>query len=123
MEKRFRALRFVGTLYKILGVIAAVLTAFVALGFCLFAVTGSSVLSRYSQDIGIGSLGSGALFGGLAALGALLYGGLVAVSLYAIGEGIYLFLALEENTRATRLQLERQSAARPAISQESSITG
>ena len=35
----------------------------------------------------------------------LIYGGLGAITLYAIGESIYLALAVEENTRTTALLL------------------
>ena len=38
----------------------------------------------------------------------LIYGGGAAVTLYAVGEGIEVFISLEENTRRTALALEQR---------------
>ena len=45
MEKKFKALRFVGTVYKVLGIIAGVLTAIGAIGSCLFSILGGSLIT------------------------------------------------------------------------------
>jgi hypothetical protein len=45
----------------------------------------------------------------------LLYGGFISLATYAFGEGIYLLLAMEENTRASSLLLQRQLSPEPAI--------
>lgn len=107
MEKRFKALRFMGTLYKILGVINGVATLILAVGICAVSVLGGAGLSDFAGQYGVhgteilGALG-GVLLGGV----VLILGSLSAISLYALGEGVYLLIAIEENTRAvaTRLQ-------------------
>jgi hypothetical protein len=39
----------------------------------------------------------------------IIYGGSIALTLYAMGEGIYLMLAVEENTRMTAMALQDRS--------------
>ena len=115
MEKKFKALRFVGTVYKVIGIIAGVLTDISAIGFCLFSILGgsliNSVLNSVSNAYGggggnpagvLGGILGGVVVGGL----ILLYGGIASVTLYAFGEGFYLLIGLEENTRTTALLLQ-----------------
>lgn len=114
MEKKFRALRIIGTIYKIGGVFVAVLTLLGAIGVCGLSFFGSSVMSELSRQMG-GDMGTAGLFSGilgglLFALLVLLNGGMIALTLYATGEGIYLLLSLEENTRATAELLKREEA-------------
>jgi predicted lipid-binding transport protein (Tim44 family) len=111
-EKRYGALRVIGTVYKVLGVIMAVLTVLAALGICLSSMAGGAALSRLDRfDPGWGGMRmAGGLAGGLiVGLFTLLYGLGLAIGLYGLGEGLFLMLALEENTRATAMLLERQS--------------
>jgi len=92
MEKRYPALRIIGTFYKTLGVlilVSAILYGFVMLLF--------SPLDPHST--------LGALF---SAVVLVIIGGALAVSCYAIGELVYVFLDLEENTRATNKLLRQQ---------------
>lgn len=119
MEKRYTALRVVGTLYKVLGIIAAVITALVVIGICIAAAAGGAAWGRILEDMGefgpymMPGAWGGALGGALIAIAVILYGGLISISLYAAGEGVYLLLALEENTRATAILLQRASGAAP----------
>lgn len=119
MEKRYTALRVVGTLYKVLGIIAAVITALVVIGICIAAAAGGAAWGRILEDMGefgpymMPGAWGGALGGALIAIAVILYGGLISISLYAAGEGIYLLLALEENTRATAILLQRASGVAP----------
>jgi hypothetical protein len=83
MEKHFKVLRIVGTVYKVVGIIIAVVTLLSALGFCGMSVLGGVV--------------GGVLF----SLVIILGGGIYAVTIYALGEAVYLLIALEENTRRT----------------------
>lgn len=104
MEKRFTALRIIGTIYKVLGLIIASITILGALGLCGVSVLGGGILENLLGQAGESARGGG-LLGGLLggfilALGLLIYGGGAALTLYAFGEGVYLLLALEENTRA-----------------------
>ncbi len=113
MEKRFKVLRIIGTIYKVLGGITGVLTVLSAIGFCLITTLGGAAADQLTRDFGGGSGGGmvSGLFGGiLVGLVILIYGGMMTITLYGAGEGIYLFLALEENTRTTALLLQQQNA-------------
>ncbi len=109
MGKRYGALRTIGTVYKILGIIAGVFTILTALGLCASGVLGGAALDQFSRgfggDSGFGSAG-GIVGGILLGVLAIVYGGGLSVTLYAAGEGIYLLIALEENTRATTMYLQ-----------------
>lgn len=112
MEKKFKILRFVGSVYKILGIISAVVTVIAGIGICLTSVLGGAMLDRVQRELGnvgpmglVGGAAGGAIIGGV----ILLYGATMALLLYGIGEGIYLLLTLEENTRATAIYLQQVS--------------
>jgi hypothetical protein len=112
MEKRYKALRFIGTVYKVIGIIVGALAVLGAIGFCALSAIGGTALSSLGNSYGYSS-GAGGLFSGL--LGGvlvgglmLLYGGITAITLYALGEGVYLFIGLEENTRATAALLQQR---------------
>lgn len=125
MEKRYRALRIVATLYKIVGVIVLVIAVLSGIGICLAGVLGGTALEGYARQVGgnvngIGFLGS-ALGGIITALVTLIGGLLSGLSLFAVGEGISLALAIEENTRSTALHLAavgRQMAPPPPTAPE-----
>lgn len=111
MEKKYNALRTIGTIYKVLGGLAGIVTILIVLSFCATSVFGGAfdILSSSRRGMGMGGLG---VLGGIfASLAALIYGGGAAVTLYALGEGVYLLIDLEENTRATNLLLRRQQKA------------
>jgi len=50
MEKRFKVLRFVGTLYKIFGVVVGVAMLILALGICAVSVMGGASMADYARD-------------------------------------------------------------------------
>jgi hypothetical protein len=117
MEKKFKALRFVASVYKVIGIIVGVLTAIGAIGFCLVSILGGSLFNAALNSVnnfgGGGSSGPAGVFGGIlggVVIGGiiLLYGGITAITLYAFGEGIYLFIGIEENTRTTAALLQQQ---------------
>jgi hypothetical protein len=120
MEKKYRALRFVGTVYKVFGIITGVLTAISAIGFCAMSILGGSLLNGVltsinnsvsgSSSSGPAGLFSGILAGVLAGGFILISGGITAITLYAAGEGIYLAIALEENTRSTASLLQQRNS-------------
>ncbi len=117
MEKRYGALRIVGTIYKVLGIIAAVLTVLAVVALCGAGAVGGAALDSVGrglgQDFGGGAYG-GMLGGVLLSVVAVLYGGIIAITLYAFGEMIYLLIALEENTRLTAQMLQHQGGAASA---------
>ena len=112
MEKRYRALHIISTLYKVLGVIVLVIAILSGVGICLAGVLGGSALQSMGDQLGRGGaivgLLSSALGGIIAGLFGMIGGGLTGLSLYAVGEGISLAIALEENTRATAAFLAAQ---------------
>ena len=117
MEKRYTALRIIGTIYKVLGGIVAAVTLLLVLGICLASLLGGAAVERLAWTLDAyrgmaGFLGS-ALGGLLAGVLAAIYGGAIAVTLYGFGEGIYLLLAIEENTRATAVMMQRTQGGGP----------
>jgi hypothetical protein len=107
VPKRFGVLRFIGGFYKVVGIIIAVITLLSALGFCLTSVLGTSILGGVMQQLGNGSSmpllagAGGVLAGVIGSLVMIIFGSIGALGLYAIGELIFLLIALEENTRVT----------------------
>lgn len=100
MEKKFRVLRVVASIWKIIAWLVLVLSVLGGCGALATTLMASSQFSRQSSAFGIGIL-SGALGGAVMAGGAILLGVLYFISLYAVAELIDVVLALEENTRAT----------------------
>jgi hypothetical protein len=121
MDRRYRALRTVGSIYRVLGYIVLVLTILSVIAICGISVLSGTALESVSQQIGVNSNGSGiagGIVGGIfLSFIALIYGGIVALSLIAFGEGIYLFIAIEENTRKTAILVENQSKITPSAPQ------
>lgn len=113
MEKRYKALRTIGSIYKILGIIAGVMTVLAIIGFCATSIFGGAMIDMFnsaSNGSGMPGIFGGALGGIILSLGALIYGGGASVTLYALGEGVYLLIELEENTRATAMLLNKKLA-------------
>jgi hypothetical protein len=112
MTKKFGFLRFIAGFYKTIGIILAVVSVLAAVGVLLSSILGGVALEGVSGDLGLqGITAMGGVLGGiLAALAFLIGGGLAAICQFAIGEAIMVFLAIEENTRATAGFLARQSA-------------
>jgi hypothetical protein len=110
MERRFGVLRVIGSIYKILGIITGVLTILAALAICVTSILGGAALGNWGNTFGTPSSSGffSTIFGGIVVgIGVVLYGGAITITLYGVGEGIYLLLAMEENTRATALLLQK----------------
>jgi hypothetical protein len=119
MEKRYRALRIISMLYKIAGAIVLVFAILSAVGVCLALVLGGAALQEFGRDFnnirGMGLMSS--LLGGiLAGLAMLIGGGLWGLLLFAIGEGVEIIIAVEENTRTTAMYLAAQSRSAGPVS-------
>lgn len=106
MEKRYRALRIIGTMYKIIGATLLVLAIVGAIGICAAGIIGGSAMQDFTNEFGPGMRGfgmlGGALGGIISGLFALIGGGLGGLTVYATGEAIYLLIDIEENTRVAR---------------------
>jgi len=119
MEKRYGALRIIGTIYKVLGIVAGALTIIAIIAFCATAVFGGTALGRDRSGFGsslLPGMMGGVLGGVVGGAIAILYLGGLAVTLYAFGEGIYLLIALVANTRATMSLLAKQLGEAPPSS-------
>ena len=115
MEKRYGVLRIIATIYKVLGILVGIGTVLGALGICALGAMGGAALN----GLGNGQFqGSGIIGGFLAGLVVLLAGAIYTLTLYALGDGISLLLALEENTRVTATLLQQNArAASPPLAQ------
>ena len=110
MERKFTAIKAMGTAYRILGGIVAVLTVIGAIGFCAMGYLGNTTLDFLLALVGfsgakIWSIVAGLILGGL----TLISGGAMAVTFFGLADGVSLMLALEENTRVAAQLLHRQS--------------
>lgn len=103
VEKKYKALRLIAMLYKIL--------AFVAGGACILValfmfVTGAATSSRSTT---LGPDPTAILGGAVGGLFLLIYGAFLFIFLYGLGEWMTVFMDIEENTRKTNEML----ASRP----------
>jgi hypothetical protein len=109
MEKHYPVLRIIGAIYKVAGIVIAVATLLSAIGFCGMSLLSGTALESTFRNLpggvqgpgqGFGLLG-GVVGGVLVSLVMILFGGIYAVTVYALGEAVSLLIALEENTRRT----------------------
>ncbi len=107
MQKRFRALRVIGTIFKVLAWIDLGLGILGAIGVLVLSVLGGmQAWGAFGEREGVlQGLAAGGLLGLGFALGILLLTLFYFLTLYATGEAIYLALAIEENTREAALLL------------------
>ena len=116
MEKRFKALRVLSTLYKILAWIGLVLGVLAGLGILTLGVIGGGALTTLSYGYARGMdflpalMQGGIVMGIIGFLGALLVSGFHFVILNAVSEFILLALSLEENTRETAYYLRGEGS-------------
>lgn len=119
MEKRYKVLRFVATLWKILAWIILVIGVLSAFGALLGGILGA-VGPQLWSDLGINPalMGGGVVAGIFSFLFILIATTFYFLIVYATGEIFSVFIAIEENTRATKQHLERlgQHSASPPTS-------
>ena len=108
MDRRFTSLRVIGTIFKILAWISLILGLISAVGLLILGLT----LSGEPGLLGLSLSGPLAGLGMFVALTIIsVFGFLV---LYAIGESVYLFLAIEGNTRRAAILAQQQYTANQA---------
>lgn len=119
METKFRALRIVGTLWKVLAwiaLVAGILTAILILVAGVLG-TGGVILREFGGDPSLVA-GAAGVVTGLVGFVVTLIGALIYfLGLYAMGELVFLLLAIEENTRPLRQvkgRSDRPEASPPA---------
>jgi len=108
MEKRFRALRIIGTIYKVFAFIVLLLGVGVGLIYLVVGLIGGA--SAYSRDASFAALGG--VVGIVGGIAIVIYAAIVFLILYGAGEAVFLVLAVEENTRETNMIL-RSLSSRP----------
>src|SRR4030042_5701703 len=117
MEQRYRALRTIGTVYKIFGYIVLVLTILAVIGICGLSILGGTAINSFAQQYGDFNNGSGwvgGVVGGvIGSIIVIIYGSILSLSLIGFGEGVYLLLSIEENTRKIAILVEGQNKITP----------
>jgi hypothetical protein len=109
MEKKYRILRIVATIWKVLAWIVLVISVLGGCASIAFGVLAGGAGS--SSNNTLAPLLGGAIGGAISGLIAIFIGVLYFVSLYAFAELVDVMLALEENTRATAEQLKNLAKA------------
>ncbi|HSJ58849.1 MAG TPA: hypothetical protein VLC95_16810 [Anaerolineae bacterium] len=104
MDRRFTALRVIGTVFKILGWISLILGLLAAVGALIAGLTMGGQ-EWFGFNLG----------GPLAAIAAFIVALIISIfnflALYAVGDAIYLALAIEENTRRSAYMMQQQYMA------------
>ena len=116
MEKRYKALRALSTVYRVLAWIALVVGVLASLGILTLSIIGVRPLTLYRTRLTpMFSFPFGLLQGGLVAgivgfLVTLLASGFYFLFLYAVSEVILVVLSVEENTRETAYYLRGEGS-------------
>ncbi|KAA3647141.1 MAG: hypothetical protein DWQ07_06490 [Chloroflexi bacterium] len=112
MEPRFNIFRSLSRVFKAFSALALLITIVLALGVLSLTFRGLAetdeitLLSVIFNQISP----SGTISAGLTILLiVILYGGVMATSLFAIGEAMVVMLAIEENSRASAVLLNRMA--------------
>lgn len=104
MEKKYRGLRFIGLLLKIIGVGELIIGLASILLFPLILSDPNMIMFQYG---GKGLLpGSGLLIGIIAGVFLFLVGLVFGLLTFSAGELFNIFIAIEENTRASLTLLQ-----------------
>jgi peptidoglycan/LPS O-acetylase OafA/YrhL len=106
MARKFTALRVIGTIFKVIGWLVLILGLLGAILALVLGFLGGTSLDALGMDLG-------PLTGVAAFLAGVLASVLYFLLFYAIGEYIYLFLSIEENTRRTAYLLYQQFHGQP----------
>jgi len=104
-DRRFTALRVIGTIFKILAWTALVLGVLFAFSALIIGITLREPLGALNLDLG------GALFGIAGFIVMLISSILLFLSFYGLGEFFYVFLSIEESSRRTAYIVQQQYAA------------
>ncbi len=113
MEKKFRALRIVSVVFKVLAwvtLVGGILSALIAV---VIGALGAGAMARMPQLRNLAPLiagGGGIVAAIVSALGILVSSLFGFVLLYAYAEAIYLAIAIEQNTRECAYYLKGEGA-------------
>lgn len=112
MEKKFRILRVIGTIWKVLAWIVLILGVIASFATLLMSIFGGGMMRQFlppGEHMPWSPLAFGAVGGIVGFLISLVLTLIYFLSLYAAGEFIYLLLAIEENTHLTAQWIQSQS--------------
>jgi hypothetical protein len=102
MEKKYKALRFIGGLYRVIAYIVLVAVILGVLAADVSLIAGGEMISDWAgYDLG----GAGIFVAIFMTIFGLLGGGLVFITLYAVSDLVSLLISVEEATRFTALVL------------------
>ncbi len=106
-ERRFTALRVIGTIFKVLAWITLVVGILATAAVVAASLLGSGPLTDWlpGWDLGLGSVILAAIGGVVILVVFLIY----FLLLYAAGDTVYLFLSIEDNTRHMAYLLAQQA--------------
>ncbi|MGC9359353.1 MAG: hypothetical protein ACP5G7_03130 [Anaerolineae bacterium] len=113
MEKKFRALRIVSVVFKVLAWVALVGGILSALIAVVIGALSAGAMARMPQLRNLAPLiagGGGIVAAVVSALGILVSSLVGFVLLYAYAEAVYLAIAIEQNTRECAYYLKGESA-------------
>ncbi len=113
MEKKFRALRTVSVVFKVLAWITLIGGILGALGAIIMGAVGGAALARTPELRNLMPLmggGGGIIAGILSGLGILIGSLIGFVLFYAYAELVYLIIAIEHNTRESAYYLKGEGA-------------
>ena len=108
MEKKFKVLRIVAFVWKVLAWVILVISVLSGCGCLVFGMMMGDQLARTTRELGVGMIG-GTVTGVVAGAISVILGILVFLPIYALGEIIDVTLALEENTRAMAAQMKNSA--------------
>ncbi|MFN8490258.1 MAG: hypothetical protein U0350_21905 [Caldilineaceae bacterium] len=117
VPRRFGVLRFIGTLLKVIAWIVLILAILGAIGMVVGSSQLGTIITNSNPALrSLFSTPAGAIVTGVV---VLLIGLIDFLILYASGERIHMYLAIEENTRLTaalllRMHQDSQQDARPS---------
>jgi hypothetical protein len=118
MKKKYRVLRFIAFIMKALGLIVAALTILSILGVLSTGILGGAAFDRLSRDFGQDFTGlgifTGLIWGLVATIFPIIFGGSLAMFLFAGGEALELQMDIEENTRTVAWVLQNKKVS-PAL--------
>lgn len=101
MKKRFKFLRTLASIFKVLGIFLAAISLVCGIILVVLALSNGNFWSLFGLDAATGFT-TGIASGILTLVGGLLYGLVV----YGFGEMIYVLISIEENTYRTSTFLE-----------------
>lgn len=102
MEKKFRVLRIIGTLWKVLAWITLIGGILLSFAILLGGILGSgAAIPLFRPETRFGPTASIIVSSVVGFIFGLIITALYFLILYAVGELIYLLLAIERNTRQT----------------------